>query len=80
MPNCPFVHQILQSNGQKVPKSGAFRNEGIPEGQRFGAAVFAGEKQAQIFICGRLRGELSRAPFERFPVMFGHQGLCHGVG
>jgi hypothetical protein len=31
MPSCPFVHQILQSKGQKVPKSRAFKNEGIPE-------------------------------------------------
>ena len=32
MPSCPFVHQILHSKGQKVPKSGAFKNEGIHEG------------------------------------------------
>jgi hypothetical protein len=31
MPSCPFVHQILQSNGQKVPKSGALKSEGIHE-------------------------------------------------
>ena len=31
MPSCPFVHQSLQSKGQKVPKSGAFKNEGIHE-------------------------------------------------
>jgi len=31
MPSCPFVHQILHSKGQKVPKSGAFKNEGIHE-------------------------------------------------
>jgi hypothetical protein len=32
MPRCPFVQLILQSNGQKAPKSGAFKNEGIHEG------------------------------------------------
>ena len=31
MLTCPFVHLILQSKGQKVPKSGSFKNEGIPE-------------------------------------------------
>ena len=31
MPSCPFVHQIHQSKGQKVPKSGAFKNEGVHE-------------------------------------------------
>jgi hypothetical protein len=31
MPSCPFVPQIHQSKGQKVPKSGAFKNEGIHE-------------------------------------------------
>jgi len=31
MPSCLFVHQIHQSKGQKVPKSGAFKNEGIHE-------------------------------------------------
>jgi hypothetical protein len=31
MPSCPFVQLILQSNGQKAPKSGAFKNEGIHE-------------------------------------------------
>jgi predicted RecA/RadA family phage recombinase len=31
MPSCFFVHQILQSKGQKAPKSGAFKNEGIHE-------------------------------------------------
>jgi hypothetical protein len=32
MPSCPFVHLTLQSKGQKVPKSGGFKNEGIHEG------------------------------------------------
>jgi exopolysaccharide biosynthesis polyprenyl glycosylphosphotransferase len=32
MPSCPFVHLILKSKGQKVPKSGSFKNEGIHEG------------------------------------------------
>jgi len=31
MPSCPFVQLILQSKGQKVPKSGSFKNEGIHE-------------------------------------------------
>jgi len=31
MPSCPFVHRIHQSKGEKVPKSGAFKNEGIHE-------------------------------------------------
>ena len=31
MPSCPFVHQIRQLKGQKVPKSGAFKNEWIPD-------------------------------------------------
>ncbi len=29
MPRHPYVQLILQSNGQKAPKSGAFKNEGI---------------------------------------------------
>ena len=40
MPSCPFVHQSLQSKGQKVPKSGAFKNEGIPE---VGGSLFPGD-------------------------------------
>jgi hypothetical protein len=31
MLTCPFVHLILQSKGQKAPKSGSFKNEAIPE-------------------------------------------------
>ena len=31
MPSCPFVHLILQPKGQKAPKSGPFKNEGISE-------------------------------------------------
>ena len=31
MPSCPFGHLILQSKGQKVPKLGSFKNEGIHE-------------------------------------------------
>jgi hypothetical protein len=31
MPSRPFSLLILQSTGQKVPKSGGFKNEGIPE-------------------------------------------------
>ena len=31
MPSCPFVNQIHQSKGQKVPKSGAVKNDGIHE-------------------------------------------------
>jgi hypothetical protein len=34
MPSCPFVHRVHQSKGEKVPKSGGFKNEGIPEKER----------------------------------------------
>ena len=44
MPSCPFVHQSLQSKGQKVPKSGAFKNEGIPE-----TTLFSGQSKDPDF-------------------------------
>ncbi len=31
MPSWPFAQPILRSKGQKVAKSGGFKNEGIPE-------------------------------------------------
>jgi hypothetical protein len=31
MPNCHFGHLILLLKGQKAPKSGQFKNEGIHE-------------------------------------------------
>ena len=39
MPRCPFVHLILLSKGQKAPKSGPFKNEGIHEGVDIKAVV-----------------------------------------
>ena len=39
MLTCPLVHLILQSKGQKVPKSGSFKNEilwGVDSGRRSG--------------------------------------------
>jgi hypothetical protein len=41
MPSCHFVHLILLLSGQKVPKSGPFKNEGIHE---MGASIFSGRK------------------------------------
>jgi glycosyltransferase involved in cell wall biosynthesis len=42
MPSCPFVHLILKSKGQKVPKSGSFKNEGIHEVASMRIAIIAG--------------------------------------
>jgi hypothetical protein len=42
MPSCPFVQRIHQSKGEKVLKSGAFKNDGIHEpGKSFKPAFSA---------------------------------------
>jgi hypothetical protein len=47
MPSCHFVYLILLSSGQKVPKSGPFKNEGIHEGTDHSQHGYA---QVELFL------------------------------
>lgn len=56
IPKCPFAHLILWSKGQKAPKSGRFKNDGIPEPVNallnWSYAVAAGRLSAELFARG----------------------------
>ncbi len=59
MPSSHFVHPILLSSGQKVPKVGPFKNEGIHEvSVMSGGERIRGQEQATRF-CKCRRGRRS---------------------